>query len=418
MTTSTTLRSRRTRRPTWRIRPLPLTRCSSTRRSARCADSRRTCRPRSWASRLPANRVARLRRLGTRSPRPAASRSARRRWRPSKRDRRFADDGWTEQPAAAAAGSGLSGRRSRPSDELVADADLDWRDDQRTRFLTENLVEAVAPSNVPLVNPASAKAADRQRRANLVRGGDQLRARPRLGAPRIPEMVDRSASKWAATSPRRRGGRAAHRCVRADPVRAADRAGARGAAAARAADDQQVLRARPGARTAAWSSSSSGRASRCFVMSWRNPDARHAAWDFDTYVQAILDALDAVERITGTDRTALAGICSGGILASIAAAYLAATGRQDRLAAFAPAVTVIDNARAGTGVGARPTGGWPPPPRRSPRAAATSTAGHWPRCSRGCGPATWSGTTGSTTTCSARSRRRSTSCSGTPTPPG
>jgi polyhydroxyalkanoate synthase len=84
-----------------------------------------------------------------------------------------------------------------------------------------------------------------------------------------------------------------------------------------------------------------------FVMSWRNPDARHAKWNFDTYVQAILEALDAVERVTGTDRSVLAGICSGGILAGITAAYLTATGRPDRLAALALAVTVIDNAHAG-----------------------------------------------------------------------
>ena len=31
-----------------------------------------------------------------------------------------------------------------------------------------------------------------------------------------------------------------------------------------------------------------------FVISWRNPDARHAEWGLDTYVQAVLDALDAV----------------------------------------------------------------------------------------------------------------------------
>ena len=71
-----------------------------------------------------------------------------------------------------------------------------------------------------------------------------------------------------------------------------------------------------------------------FVMSWRNPDARHADWGLDTYVQAILDALDAVERISGVERTALAGICSGGILASMTAAHLPRTGQQDRLAAF------------------------------------------------------------------------------------
>jgi len=88
-----------------------------------------------------------------------------------------------------------------------------------------------------------------------------------------------------------------------------------------------------------------------FVISWRNPDGRHAKWDFDTYVGAILEALEALEaleRVSGSERTVLGGICSGGILATITAAYLAATGAQDRLAALVLAVTVIDNERAGT----------------------------------------------------------------------
>jgi polyhydroxyalkanoate synthase len=42
-----------------------------------------------------------------------------------------------------------------------------------------------------------------------------------------------------------------------------------------------------------------------FVISWRNPDRAHAAWDFDTYVDAVLDALEAVEEITGSARTVL-----------------------------------------------------------------------------------------------------------------
>jgi polyhydroxyalkanoate synthase subunit PhaC len=84
-----------------------------------------------------------------------------------------------------------------------------------------------------------------------------------------------------------------------------------------------------------------------FVMSWRNPDARHAQWGFDAYVQAILDALDAVQRVSRTDRTVLAGMCSGGILAALTAAHLAARGQQHRLAAFVQVVTVIDNEQAG-----------------------------------------------------------------------
>ena len=84
------------------------------------------------------------------------------------------------------------------------------------------------------------------------------------------------------------------------------------------------------------------------MISWRNPDARHAEWGLDAYVAAVLEAMDAIGRIAGTESTAVAGVCSGGIIASLAAAHLAATGGQDRLAAFTLLVTVLDNTRAGT----------------------------------------------------------------------
>jgi polyhydroxyalkanoate synthase subunit PhaC len=264
---------------------------------------------------------------------------------PSKRDRRFVDEAWTANPVLRRMVQVyLAGGQT--AEQLVTDAGLGWHDEQRMRFLVENLLEAWAPSNVPLVNPASAKAAIDTAGANLARGGAQL-VRDLASSPRIPEMVDRSAfevGRNIATTP----GAVVLRTdvfeliqyapqteqVREVPLLivpptinkyyALDLAPDRSLVEFLVREGQQV-----------------------FVMSWRNPDARHAAWNFDTYVQAILDALDAAERVSGTDRTALAGICSGGILASIAAAHLAATGRPDRIAAFALAVTVIDNARAG-----------------------------------------------------------------------
>src|SRR5213078_2403293 len=90
-----------------------------------------------------------------------------------------------------------------------------------------------------------------------------------------------------------------------------------------------------------------GQGLQVFMISWRNPDARHAKWDINTYGQAILDAMDAAERITGSEQTVLAGACSGGIIAAMVAAYLAHTGQQDRLAAITLMVTVLDEARAG-----------------------------------------------------------------------
>ena len=91
-----------------------------------------------------------------------------------------------------------------------------------------------------------------------------------------------------------------------------------------------------------------GQGRQMFVISWRNPDSRHASWNFDTYVRAVLDALEAVEEITGE----LADRARRRVLrrhpGDIAAAYLAGIGRQDRLAGLCLAVTVIDSHDAGT----------------------------------------------------------------------
>ena len=85
-----------------------------------------------------------------------------------------------------------------------------------------------------------------------------------------------------------------------------------------------------------------------FVVSWRNPDARHRDWGVDAYGRAILEALEATRRICRVDRSLLLGLCSGGILAAMTLAHLAAAGGQERVAGFGLAVAVLDQARAGT----------------------------------------------------------------------
>jgi polyhydroxyalkanoate synthase subunit PhaC len=264
---------------------------------------------------------------------------------PTRRDRRFADAAWTENPLLRRVVQSYLATE-QTAEQLVGDAALGWRDRKRVEFLVENLVEAFAPSNLPLVNPASAKAVIDTAGLNLVHGGLNL-LRDMRSAPRIPEMVDKSSFEVGRNIAATPGAvvlrtevleliqyRPKTKRVRQIPMLivpptinkyyAIDLAPGRSLVEFLISQGQQV-----------------------FVISWRNPDARHAGWGLDTYVQAVLDALDAVERICVTDRTVLAGICSGGIIASIAAAYLAGTGRQERLAAFGLLVTVLDNARAG-----------------------------------------------------------------------
>jgi polyhydroxyalkanoate synthase len=293
-------------------------------------------------ARRPLTTTRRVGALGAEAGRIVAGTST---YAPSKRDRRFVDAAWTDNPLLRRVlQTYLAARQT--AEQLVADADLDWRDDQRVRFVVDNLVEALAPSNLPLVNPASAKAVIDTGGANVVRGTTQF-VKDMASAPRIPEMVDRSAfivgSNIAATpgavvlrtevfeliqyAPQTEQVREVPLLIVPPTINkyyALDLAKDRSLVEFLVQQGQQV-----------------------FIMSWRNPDPRHANWNFDTYVQAILDALDAVERISGSERTALTGICSGGILASMAAAYLSSTGQQQRLAAFCLAVTVIDSDRAG-----------------------------------------------------------------------
>ncbi len=62
-----------------------------------------------------------------------------------------------------------------------------------------------------------------------------------------------------------------------------------------------------------------------FVISWVNPDERHAAKDFVDYMlEGLLAALDAIEKATGEKEVNALGYCLGGTLLASTLAYLAA----------------------------------------------------------------------------------------------
>ena len=141
---------------------------------------------------------------------------------PHRGDRRFADAAWDQNPLLRRLVQ-LYLAGGKTVEQLVIDADLDPRDRKRVRFFLENLIQATAPSNVPLVNPASAKEVIDTAGFSLLRGSRQL-ARDLASAPRIPEMVDGSGftlGENIAATPRR--DRVSQRGAGADPVRAADR---------------------------------------------------------------------------------------------------------------------------------------------------------------------------------------------------
>ena len=264
---------------------------------------------------------------------------------PGEKDRRFTEEAWVGNPvfkrtlqSYLAVGAAARG--------LVDDAELGWGDDQRIRFIVDNLVEAAAPSNNPFLNPKVIKRTIDTGGGNLVEGGRRF-VKDFATAPRVPSMVEADAfevGRDLAVTP----GAVVLRTdvfeliqytpqtpkVRAVPMLIVpptinkyyviDLAEQRSLVEYLVQSGQQV-----------------------FCISWRNPDVRHADWGLDTYGQAILDAMKACEDITEQDRTAIFGICSGGMIASMVMAHLAETGEQDRVAAYSLAVTVLDQEQAG-----------------------------------------------------------------------
>src|SRR5271165_7521239 len=78
-----------------------------------------------------------------------------------------------------------------------------------------------------------------------------------------------------------------------------------------------------------------------FVVSWRNPSADQRHWNLETYIAALLEATEAVREVTGSADLNLNAACSGGITAALLLGHLAAKGDR-QINAATLMVTVLD----------------------------------------------------------------------------
>jgi polyhydroxyalkanoate synthase subunit PhaC len=264
---------------------------------------------------------------------------------PARRDRRFADPGWAGNPLLRRAMQAYLAA-AQTAEGVVAEAGLDEKDAERIGFVLTNLIDALAPSNNPLLNPAAAKAAIDTGGGSALRGLRHFLADMAV-PPRVPTMVEPDAFEVGVDLAVTPGAvvlrTPVFELIQYRPVTPAVRQVPL-LLVPPVINKFYVMDLAPGRSMVEYLV---GRGQQVFMISWRNPDARHAKWDLDTYGQAILDAMDAAARITGSEQTVLAGACSGGIVAAMVAAHLAHTGQQDRIAAATLMVTVLDQAHAG-----------------------------------------------------------------------
>ena len=265
---------------------------------------------------------------------------------PPRRDRRFADAAWTENPLLRRVMQAYLAT-AQTAEGLLATAGLDWRDSERMSFLLANLIAAAAPSNNPLTSPAAWKAAIDTGGLSAVRGLRAL-ASDLAEPPRVPMMVEPGAfevGKDLAAS----AGAVVHRTevfellqyqpltenVYRHPL----------VIAPPMINKFYITDLAPGRSMVEYLV---GQGHQVFVISWRNPDRRHRGWGLDTYGGAVLEAVETACAISRSAKASICALCSGGIVSSMVAAHLNETGRLDRLASLYLGVTVLDQSRAGT----------------------------------------------------------------------
>lgn len=84
-----------------------------------------------------------------------------------------------------------------------------------------------------------------------------------------------------------------------------------------------------------------------FCISWVNPDERHAAKDFESYMrEGIFAALDAIKDATGEKKITAIGYCVGGTLLGVTLAYMAAM-KDERIDSATFFTTQVDFSKAG-----------------------------------------------------------------------
>ena len=260
---------------------------------------------------------------------------------PWRSDRRYGDVSWRGNPLFRSLAQGHLAVATAV-DELVDGAGLDPAAEYRLRLVSSNLVAAAAPANFPLLNPAAMKAVIDTGGGSIVTGSrrfvEDMRSPPRL--PARSEPSDFELGKDLAAT---RGSVVLRtpvmELIQYEPTTAQVRAEPL-LIVPSLVNKYYLTDLSPGRSLVEYVV---GAGYETFHLSWVNPSREHDKFDLDTYIEAIIEGLDAVQSITGAKRAHALGVCAGGQLLTIALGHLAERGDQDRVASFMLTVAVLDH---------------------------------------------------------------------------
>lgn len=258
-------------------------------------------------------------------------------------DRRFSDPAWEENPLYRRLRQTYLAWRQAAYGLLspVADGGSQWKASARQRFALQLLVEAFAPTNMLVGNPAALKRAFETGGASLIHGVrnflDDLRNNRGM-----PAQVDKRPFKVGETIAATPGA-VIYRGDLCEVLQYSP--------ATKQVRERPVLLIPPQinkfyvmdlAPHRSLTEYAVSHGIQFFTLSWRNPGPADRDKGLDDYVAAIEDASAIVREVTGSADLNLLAVCAGGVTTALATAHLVALGDR-RVNSATLLVTMLDS---------------------------------------------------------------------------
>jgi polyhydroxyalkanoate synthase len=264
--------------------------------------------------------------------------------KPEPGDKRFRDEAWSEATLFDFLKQSylLTSRFVRALPQMAEG--IDSKDQRKLDFYNRLFVDAMSPTNFAHTNPEVLRATFERKGENLVDGlQNLLEDLERGGDTPLISMTDRDAfevGRNLATTPGKI-------VFQNDLMQLIQYAPTTAKVYARPLvivppwiNKYYILDLKPENSFIAWAVA---QGYTVFMISWVNPDARHADKGFEDYLQeGLFAAIAAAKKQTGADAANVIGYCLGGTLLGAGLAYLQATGRAGEVASATFFTALLD----------------------------------------------------------------------------
>ena len=261
------------------------------------------------------------------------------------KDRRFADPTWNDNPGFFALRQAYLAAR-RLGEDLLAAGQGDAMADRKAQLATGFVFDALAPTNFLLTNPAALKKAFETSGGSVLAGAGNFLddIAHNGGRPRQVDTTPFELGRNLAATP----GQVVFRNDLMELIQYAPQTSQVRSVPLLASppwiNKFYVMDLAPGRSFLEWAVQ---HRRTVFAISYRNPDASMSDVTLDDYlINGPKTALDVISGITGSPKIDIVGLCLGGSLTAMLAAYLAGTG-DGRLGTITLLNTLVDYGEPG-----------------------------------------------------------------------